>query len=71
MPNVDYDAVLSQLHDIGRQLKEKNDELRERCEELEERFTVPPFNYYNRFVNQLIIKNVRTLVGKARDALGL
>jgi hypothetical protein len=69
MSQVDYDAMLSQLHLIGRNLRHTNKELRRRCLELEERFAAPPFGYYNRYVNQLLIKNVRTLSGWVRKAV--
>jgi hypothetical protein len=78
MSRVDYEAILSQLHDVGRSLQRKNDELRRRCRELEAQYDAPPFGYYNRYVNQLLLKKagvwsrkVQGLLGVARRLVGV
>ena len=71
MSQVDYDAMFVQLHAVGQVLKKRNDELHRRCSELEAQIDAPPFGYYNRYVNQFLIKNAKDAVQALQSAVGV
>jgi hypothetical protein len=69
MAEVDYEAIRLQLQSIGHSLRQTNQELRRRCQELEQEFAVPPFSYYNRFVNQMVLKSILRVSKLARGSV--
>jgi hypothetical protein len=70
MGQVDDDALLAQLHQLEASLRKTNEELRRRCQELEQRLAAPPYCYYDRIVNQIVLEQVRKYVRAVRGVWG-